>query len=392
MAAGDSVSNLDYSGGRKTHRFPPPYGLGSHSLTHRPTENPTGVTLFFLFCHSGLRAGDLPQVREGAFCHSEVVYNSMSTSVCFCVLLCYYCSGVYMTNINFTVDADKCIHCGLCEKDCISQIIKLNADKIPQILPQDENSCLKCQHCLAICPAGAISILDKQPENSVSCDNLPQSDSLLNLIQSRRSCRNYKHENLSPELIQKLKEMLIFPPTGCNNHNLHFAIIDDVDVMDRFRNRTNNKLKKLLVNGGNKLISRKFDRYKKAIINGEDVIYRNAPHLIVVSSPISAPCANEDGIIALSYFELYAQTLGIGTCWCGFAQMCIKLFPDLCEFLEIPDGYKPVYAMLFGPADIKYSRTVQPDEYKMTTVKGDKNVDNIPLIRKLKRLLWNSLR
>ena len=37
--------NLDYSGGRKTHRFPPPYGLGSLSLTHRPTENPTGVTI-----------------------------------------------------------------------------------------------------------------------------------------------------------------------------------------------------------------------------------------------------------------------------------------------------------------------------------------------------------
>ena len=49
----DSGSNLDYSGGRKTHRFPPPYGLGSLSLTHRPTENPTGVTPIF-FCHSEL--------------------------------------------------------------------------------------------------------------------------------------------------------------------------------------------------------------------------------------------------------------------------------------------------------------------------------------------------
>ena len=44
VLVGDSGSNLDYSGGRKTHRFPPPYGLGSLSLTHRPTENPTGVT------------------------------------------------------------------------------------------------------------------------------------------------------------------------------------------------------------------------------------------------------------------------------------------------------------------------------------------------------------
>ena len=38
------IWNLDYSGYRKTHCFPPPYGLGSHSLTHRPTENPTGGT------------------------------------------------------------------------------------------------------------------------------------------------------------------------------------------------------------------------------------------------------------------------------------------------------------------------------------------------------------
>ena len=44
VGAGDSGTNSDYSGGLKTHRFPPPYGLGSLSLTHRPAENPTGMT------------------------------------------------------------------------------------------------------------------------------------------------------------------------------------------------------------------------------------------------------------------------------------------------------------------------------------------------------------
>ena len=44
VGAGDSGANLDYSGGLKIHRFPPPYGLGSLSLTHRPAENPTGMT------------------------------------------------------------------------------------------------------------------------------------------------------------------------------------------------------------------------------------------------------------------------------------------------------------------------------------------------------------
>ena len=57
----DSGSHLDYSGCRKTHRFPPPYGLGSHSLTHRPTENPTGMTKEMTAPHP-----NPPRAGEGA--------------------------------------------------------------------------------------------------------------------------------------------------------------------------------------------------------------------------------------------------------------------------------------------------------------------------------------
>ena len=85
---GGTSADLDYSGGRKTHRFPPPYGLGSHSLTHRPTENPTGMThwrgLQGILNHAPLCSAvqndalkvnplrdtphpDLPQAGEGVF-------------------------------------------------------------------------------------------------------------------------------------------------------------------------------------------------------------------------------------------------------------------------------------------------------------------------------------
>ena len=62
VEAGDSVLNSDYSGGRKTHRFPPPYGLGSLSLTHRPTENPTGMTKEMTAPHP-----NPPRAGEGIF-------------------------------------------------------------------------------------------------------------------------------------------------------------------------------------------------------------------------------------------------------------------------------------------------------------------------------------
>ena len=64
---------------------------------------------------------------------------------------------------NFKVDEEKCIHCGLCVKDCSAKALEFDENKIPKI---NEDACFKCQHCFAVCPVGAISIFDKNPENS----------------------------------------------------------------------------------------------------------------------------------------------------------------------------------------------------------------------------------
>ena len=302
-----------------------------------------------------------------------------------------YKKEVIMSDLNFKVDENKCIHCGKCEADCEIKIISLNADKIPVIKKEDEESCMKCQHCFAICPVGAISICNKDPQNSPDCSNLPSDEQVLNLIKHRRSIRKYRHENLDKETIQKLKDMLKYSPTGCNNHKLHIAIIDDVEMMDKFRNRTNNIIKKIMLSDKLTPITKNFGKFRQAFIDGKDVIFRNAPHMIVVSVPVTAPCAPIDPVILLSYFELYAQSLGIGTLWCGFAEIAIKLIPELCEYLEIPDGYKVGYVMLFGPTDLKYSRTTQPEDYQITTVTPKENL-KISLTDKLKRYFWNSLR
>ncbi len=294
-----------------------------------------------------------------------------------------------MSKLNFKIDKEKCIHCGLCAQDCSPQIIQFDNENFPMIKPENEQFCMKCQHCLAICPVGAISILDKNPENSELCNNYPQSEQLLNLIKSRKSFRNYRQENLDSDTMQKLKNMLKYAPTGRNVHKLHFSTIDNIEVMEDFKELTYKKVKKLLASPCGNLISKKFNRYKKAIENGNDILFRGAPHLIVVSAPQEESCADQDGVIALSYLELYAQSLGVGTVWCGLIQYCLKAFPELCEYLKIPKDYRPIYVMLFGPTDLKYTRTVQPDNYQITSVKGNRPVDNLPLSTKIKRFFWN---
>ncbi len=266
------------------------------------------------------------------------------------------------------INEEKCVKCGLCVNDCIVHCLEQNEEtKIPQFKKYKEGTCIKCQHCLAICPTGALSIWGKNPENSEQINQI-NSDELLNLIKSRRSIRAYKPENLDKDRLSKLKDMLKWAPTGVNFHKLHFSFIDDKEVLDDIRTNVTPRLIKFLDNTVVQTTMGHFAELKKPLENGQDVIFRGAPHMVVVSTPTNAPCHNIDPIIALSYFELYAQSLGVGTVWCGFADLCFRIFPDLCSYIGVPDGYKVSYAMLFGLPNVKYSRTTQPEDFEITSV------------------------
>lgn len=292
---------------------------------------------------------------------------------------------------NLVINNEKCIHCGMCINDCTAGCLEFDANSIPTFTENGAERCIKCQHCLSICPTGALSVLDKKPENSFPVMDKFNSDELLNLIRSRRSVRHYKQENVSTEDIAKLKNILNWVPTGCNFHKLHFSFIDDIEVMNEFRDYVNSKLVKILTKTPVKGILNKFSKYKDAFLNGEDVIFRGAPHMVVVSVPVNAPCANVDPIIALSYLDLYANSLGIGTLWCGFAEICLQFFPELCEYLEIPKGYKASYVMLFGMPNVKYHRTTQPENFEFVSV-TKKGVKPLTASQKLKRYFWNFIR
>ena len=298
--------------------------------------------------------------------------------------LCYsVLKGAFMNNI--TVDKEKCIQCGLCVNDCISKCLDFDTENYPKMKYTEH--CLGCQHCMSICPQGALSFNGKNPDDSDKISN----KNILSLIKSRRSVRQYKDEELTEDEWKTLKNMLPYIPTGCNSHQLHFSIVEKRTVMQHLKDKVNNRLIKLLNNKVLSPLVKHFEVYKKAFEKGEDIIFRGAPHMVVVSSPITAPCAPQDPVIALSYLELYAQSLGYGTCWCGYATICIKLFPEICDILEIPKGYSPIYAMLIGKPAVKYQRTIQPEPYKISEIKDVIQKDSC-IWCKTKRFFTNFLR
>ncbi len=270
-----------------------------------------------------------------------------------------------MADINFKIDKEKCVKCGLCNRDCIVGIISKDNENYPVINSKVEKYCIKCQHCLAICPVGAVSILNKEPQNSTQKREVTNSDDMLGLIQTRRSCRHYKQENLPQETIDKLKNMLNWIPTGINYRGLHFSVVENIDIMTEIRDDVNKKLQKLVKFIPSIGILKKLKHMSK----DENGVFRGAPHMIVVSVDKKAPCPEIDPIIALSYFDLYAQTFGVGTLWCGFAYMALKLFPSIAKKMQIPKTHKIAYAMMFGAPAVKYARGTQPESAGFSLIK-----------------------
>lgn len=258
---------------------------------------------------------------------------------------------------RFTVDTSKCTACGRCVKDCIARIIEIK-DKAAHIDPSKDEECLGCQHCMAVCPEGAVSVAGKSPADSLRVA-APNPAALDNFIRSRRSVRQFAPGAVvDPILFHKILDTVSNAPTGVNIRHRRFTAILDPKVMAAFRDRA----AKLLAEKASSLpedVSWMADMAKSWLAGGEDEICRNAPHLLVITAGPEGACKQADCVIAMSYFDLYAQANGIGTTWCGIIDTILRTFPESRKWLGIPADHEMGYAMLFGPAGVQYPRTGQ---------------------------------
>jgi nitroreductase/Pyruvate/2-oxoacid:ferredoxin oxidoreductase delta subunit len=265
--------------------------------------------------------------------------------------------------LDFAVNEGRCTRCDECVIECPSRIIVRDGDGLPRIEPDKEALCIQCQHCMAICPPAAISIFGKRPEDSLplSSTSFPSLDSMLRLVRGRRSIRRYKDTNVDPALIRQLLTALANVPTGVNRRELTFTVVDDKTVMQTVRRQT---METLAAAATANRIPPTFTYLQTAVSayfeHGADVIFRGAPHLLVISAPPDAPCPREDVALALAYFELLAQSAGLGTVWCGMFKMALEILPESKTLIGLPAKHA-YYTMLFGTPAIRFPRAVQRD-------------------------------
>ena len=259
---------------------------------------------------------------------------------------------------NFQVDLDRCSQCGACVKSCQAELLLL--DPYPTML--DNGLCILCGHCLAVCPTAAVSLGEETPGRALPAPGAHNPEDLKNLILGRRSMRHFKNKDVTPDVMDDLLDTAWNAPTGANRRALQFSLLADRAAMHKFRTLVYRKVAENIKKPD--LQQHPAMPYMRHAVmtwadSKQDVIFRGAPHAVIVSSLPHAATGKEDAIIALSYLELYAQSLGLGTLWNGLLTWAIKDFaPCLQGALRLPENAVTRYAMVFGYPGLTYRRTV----------------------------------
>lgn len=251
------------------------------------------------------------------------------------------------------IDREKCIGCGKCIKDCVSEKIKLVDGKAEFMYER----CIQCGHCYAICPVGAVAMVnypdaeDEKPLDMAEFD----SDKLLHAMKSRRTVRQFKNKEVSEEMIAKIIEAGRYCPTGTNAQDYSFTVI---------KNRLPEIEKEAVkfFRFGQKAIT-PFSSYIKNTTIDDKFFFKGAPVVIVVSGK-----GDTSACLASSYMELMAESLGLGVLYSGFFVAAAKLNRKIGSMLNLEKGHSPVTTLVIGWPDVEYERIPPRNKAKINII------------------------
>ncbi len=258
-----------------------------------------------------------------------------------------------------TIDQDKCKRDGLCAADCPARIIRFEGkDSCPELLPNGEAVCLRCGHCVAVCPHGALDHVDVPLAECLTIDkalSLTKAQ-MEQFLRSRRSVRQFKKSQVPRETLQQLIEIARNAPTASNAQLVEWVVINDRDQVKHLAGQVIGWMRDKLSADPQARAMPYLPRLIKGWEAGADVILRDAPCLVVAMAPEHDNHGMVNLTLALSYLELAAPVFKLGTCWAGLLQGAIKADPALKQAVGIPASRPHHYPMMIGNAKVRYQR------------------------------------
>lgn len=265
-----------------------------------------------------------------------------------------------------SVNQEKCIHCGICIKECPTLVLRMSPQGPEAVKSQ---ACIACGHCVAVCPTEALDNIKAPLGHQLDAKGFPKltAEEAEGFLRSRRSIRSYKQTAVPREKLLKLVEIAHFAPTASNQQGVSYVIIDDKKALAKAIEIVIQWLEKDV------LLGSRFAGYIQAYREtGNDAVLRSAPSLILTTTAKDFLRGRENSVFSLAYLELYVPTLGLGSCWAGIFEVCaLSENSPLLELFNISEGKKITGAVMVGYPEYSYHKIVDRDPLDATFYKGE---------------------
>ena len=258
----------------------------------------------------------------------------------------------------FQVDRQRCNQDGICAECCPAQIITLSGDGYPEPVTGADELCIRCGHCVTVCPTASMTHRDMPVEECTPVDRsmLPNAQQCEHFLRSRRSIRAYKDKIPDADRINRLIDIARYAPSGHNSQCVEWTVLGDRDELMHLAGYVVDWMRWMIDNMPQAAQAMHMDKTVKRWEQGSDVVFRGAPMLIMAHANKDLPPAPAACTIALTYLELAAPTLNLGGCWAGYFMAAAGSYQPLQEVLPLPQENKCFGAMMIGHPRYSYHR------------------------------------
>ncbi|MDP4161302.1 MAG: nitroreductase family protein, partial [Bacillota bacterium] len=253
----------------------------------------------------------------------------------------------------------------LCANVCPARVITMS-DQGPQAVGEN---CIACGHCVAVCPAAALDNRKAPLSQQLPLEKAPvlDAETAALFLRSRRSIRCYKQDVVPREKILQLLDIARLAPTGSNSQGVAFHVIDNGETLRQITALVIHWMEEQIQKGSpwGPYYSKTVASYRQ---NGEDVILRGAPCLIVaLTAKNFMPRGRDNSHFSLAYAELYAPALGLGTCWAGYFEGCASTgYQPLTDLLGLHPDKVVSGGLMLGYPKVTYKRLVDRNPLQVT--------------------------
>ncbi|MEM2583205.1 MAG: nitroreductase family protein [Candidatus Thermoplasmatota archaeon] len=176
---------------------------------------------------------------------------------------------------------------------------------------------------------------------------------VISCIKERRSIRNYSSRPLSKEIIEEIINAGKYAPSAENRQPWRFIVITNRDFIKKLSEEVKKQIAIIIKNRRKwrkkykELNDERTIIFLSAIANSKiDSIFFDAPTVVFIVTD-EKMFNDESCACCAQNMMLAAWSMGVGSCWIGFAKF-LEMNKDIMEEIGMPSGYHISACLTFG--------------------------------------------